>query len=207
MIKGSVFLKQLFHRRHWKLETHHQKIYLTFDDGPIPEVTPWVLKLLKKHNAKASFFCIGDNIQKNPDIFKQIIADGHAIGNHTHNHLNGWKTDTKRYLENVQKCQNSMASHQVSTNLYRPPYGKCTHQQASKLRQKGMQIIMWDVLTKDYDKNISQEKAFDIYQKNTEAGSIVVLHDSLKAFETLSNLLPRILESKPKHLDFAKIEF
>lgn len=200
-------MKQLFHRRHWKIEPHHQKIYLTFDDGPIPEVTPWVLELLKKHNAKASFFCIGDNIQKNPEIFKQIIAEGHAIGNHTQNHLNGWKTDIEVYLENIEKCQNSMARHQVYTNLFRPPYGKCTHQQAHKLRQKGMQLIMWDVLTKDYDKKVSKEKAFNVYQKTSEAGSIVVLHDSLKAFETLSDLLPRILESKPEHLEFAKIEF
>ncbi|MGO3689027.1 MAG: polysaccharide deacetylase family protein [Psychroflexus halocasei] len=204
-MKSSVFLKLLFPKRHWKIKPHHQKIYLTFDDGPIPEVTPWVLSLLKKYNAKATFFCIGENIEKHPDVFKQIIADGHAIGNHTFNHLNGWKTSTNDYLNNIVKTKNIIESHGVKTKLFRPPYGRCTNNQAQTLLKQGKEIIMWDVLTRDYDQNISKEKCFEIYQKNHEAGSIIVLHDSLKAYQNLKYLLPRILESKPAHLNFDKI--
>lgn len=204
-MKSSVFLKLLFPKRYWKIKPHHQKIYLTFDDGPIPEVTPWVLSLLKKYNAKATFFCIGENIEKHPDVFKQIIADGHAIGNHTFNHLNGWKTSTNDYLNNIVKTQNIIESHDVKTKLFRPPYGRCTNKQAQTLLKQGKEIIMWDVLTRDYDQGTSKEKCLEIYQKNLEAGSLIVLHDSLKAYQNLKYLLPRILESKPAHLNFDKI--
>lgn len=204
-MKSSAFIKHLFPKRHWKIKPHHQKIYLTFDDGPIPEVTPWVLSLLKKHKAKATFFCIGENIERNPEVFQQIIDDGHSIGNHTYNHLNGWKTSTNNYLNNIEKTQNTIESYGIKTKLFRPPYGKCTHKQAKRLLKQKKEIIMWDVLTKDYDQQISKEKCFEIYQKSIEPGSIVLLHDSLKAYQNLKYILPRILKSKPAHLSFDKI--
>src|SRR5690606_11661502 len=165
------FIQRLYPERIWAFPHSKDSVYLTFDDGPIPEVTPWVLDELKKHNAKATFFCIGKNVQKHPEIFRRIIAEGHSVGNHTFNHLNGWKTETSEYVENVLTCEETFSyvlntppfeggRGDVSNSrlLFRPPYGKITSKQAKILQQKGFNIVMWDILSYDYDATVSEKK-------------------------------------------------
>ncbi len=205
------FIQRLYPERIWAFSRKSNAIYLTFDDGPIPEVTPWVLDELKKHHAKATFFCIGENVQKYPEIFQRIISEGHAVGNHTFNHLNGWKTETSEYVENVEKagrqmtedgCQmigNSKIKNQQSLinnqqSLFRPPYGKITSKQAKILQKKGFKIVMWDVLSYDYDASLSKEECLQNVLKNIKPGSVVVFHDSLKAEKNLRYVLPKVLE-------------
>jgi len=230
MVKTPKFVQRMFPERIWTFQNSdlpavktRNTIYLTFDDGPIPEVTLWVLEELKKHHARATFFCIGENIEKHPDLFRRIIAQGHSVGNHTFNHRNGWKTSTEEYIDNVLKAeeeirkwskveslmsedkinpnfpipnQPSTINHQPSTlsNLFRPPYGKLTSRQSQILRKKGYKIIMWDVLSGDFDASISEDNCFRNVSENVNPGSIVVFHDSLKAEEKLRYVLPIVLE-------------
>lgn len=179
------------------MQNTERKIYLTFDDGPTPQVTEWTLDILKKENIKATFFCIGKNIENHPDIFQKVINDGHAIGNHTFNHHNGWKTKTKEYLENVEKCESTIqnnGSKKQKTKLFRPPYGKITAKQSAKLRKAGYRIIMWDILTADFDTMISPEKCLKNAIQKVESGSIIVFHDSLKAKTNLEYVLPKAIK-------------
>lgn len=162
-------------------------LYLTFDDGPIPEVTPWVLRQLDKYKAKASFFCVGDNVEKNPAIYRQILAAGHSVGNHTYNHLHAGKTKVKEYVKNVEKCAGL-----VSSELFRPPYGRIRPKITKRLYDK-YRIVMWDVLSGDFDTKLSPEKCLRNVIKHSGPGSIVVFHDSLKAKERLTYVLPRVL--------------
>ncbi|QSS96352.1 polysaccharide deacetylase family protein [Psychroflexus sp. ALD_RP9] len=194
MLKSSWFYNLLYPKRLWRFTDNN--IYLTFDDGPIPEVTPWVLKQLKQFKAKATFFCIGDNIKKHPEIFLQIINEGHSIGNHSMQHLNGWKTNTEDYIEDINNCQQIIKQLSKETCLFRPPYGKCTSKQAKILHQKGFKIVMWDVITKDYDMRKSPQECFKIYKSQVRNGSIIVMHDSQKAFKNLHYILPKILKEK-----------
>ncbi len=174
----------------WKIPTNEPVIYLTFDDGPIPEITDWVLEQLKMYEAKATFFCIGDNVVKNPEVMQRVVAAGHGVGNHTHNHLNGWKTtDDHFYYDNVQQCQQVMP---VPTNLFRPPYGRIKLRQAKPLLPN-YKIVMWDVLTGDFERYLSPEHCLKKTLKYTKAGSIVVMHDSVKAWQNMSYVLPRML--------------
>lgn len=202
LIKTPWLLKKFYPKELVWNKTRSQKtIYLTFDDGPIPIVTPFVLKTLKRFNAKATFFCIGDNISKHTEIFEQLKNEGHAVGNHTFNHLKGWKTDNKNYLENIIKCQKL-----TQTNLFRPPYGRIKKSQIKRLidfrhethdglqNPQIFQIIMWDVLSGDFDQSLTPEKCLNNVIKHTENGSIVVFHDSLKAKQRLEYVLPRALE-------------
>ncbi len=191
LIKTPFWLRWLYPGLVWRKMSAKPVIYLTFDDGPIPEATPFVMSVLEKYNAKATFFCIGDNIRKHPEIFQKLIEVGHAVGNHTFNHLKGWKTDDEVYLENFRLCDSLTRSR-----LFRPPYGRIKRSQISKLKDgfPGLKIIMWDVLSGDFDLNLSPEKCLRNVLKATEAGSIVVFHDSLKAFERLEYVLPRALE-------------
>ncbi|SDG63917.1 Peptidoglycan/xylan/chitin deacetylase, PgdA/CDA1 family [Psychroflexus sediminis] len=170
-------------------------MFLTFDDGPIPEVTPWVLETLKKHKAKATFFCIGDNIRKHPRLFKQILVEGHAVGNHTFHHSNGWKTSAKVYLEDVKLCQEEMESNSVKSNLFRPPYGKCTSAQARAILKDHQHIIMWDIISKDYSERVSKAGCFSRIQNRAKPGSIIVFHDSLKAERNMKYALEKTLET------------
>ncbi len=190
-VKTPYLLKKLYPSALlWNKSRVDKVIYLTFDDGPIPIVTPWVLKTLKTFNVKATFFCIGDNINKHPDIFKNLIADNHAIGNHTFNHLNGWKTADSDYLNNISICK-----QYIDTMLFRPPYGRIKKSQIDKLLSaKETKIIMWDVLSGDFDTRLAPEKCLKNVLKHTENGSIVVFHDSLKAFDRLEYTLPKALE-------------
>ncbi len=208
------FIQWLFPERIWAFPNEKDSVYLTFDDGSIPEITPWVLDELKKHKAKATFFCIGDNIQKNPEIFQRILTEGHSVGNHTFNHLNGWKTPTSEYVENVLKCNEGMldAGRGITDDtenripiaigtsivnhksLFRPPYGRITSRQAKALKKLGFKIVMWDIISYDYDADISEEKSLQNVLKNLKPGSIVVFHDSLKAEKNLRYVLPKTLE-------------
>ena len=191
LVKSPRLLKKLYPLLIWDIKPDKPCIYLTFDDGPIPIVTPFVLNILKQYNAKATFFCIGDNASKYPDIFAQIKNDGHAIGNHTYNHLKGWKTADNIYLENTLK-----ADKQLKTNLFRPPYGRIKRSQIKLLKsvKPDIKIIMWDVLSGDFDINLSPEKCLQNVLNHTESGSIVVFHDSLKAFDRLEYVLPKAME-------------
>lgn len=195
MIKVPTLIKKIFYNQIWDIPNDENKIYLTFDDGPTPEITKWVLELLEKENIKATFFCIGNNIEKYPNIFNLIIEKGHSIGNHTFNHLQGWKTTTKQYIENVELNATEICKLNTEyCKLFRPPYGKIKPSQSKSLRKKGFKIIMWDVLSKDYDANCSPEKCLENVLKNTKQGSIIVFHDSIKAQKNLKYVLPKAIE-------------
>ncbi|MBP6757623.1 MAG: polysaccharide deacetylase family protein [Flavobacterium sp.] len=210
-IKTNALIKKIFSNYVWDVSNTENKIYLTFDDGPIPEITEWVLNELNKHNAKATFFCIGHNIEKHPQIFEKVINEGHSVGNHTFNHRNGWKTSTEEYLENTKLCEALLSNLQskicnLKSKLFRPPYGKIKASQAKKLRQLGYKIIMWDVLSADYDTAITPEKCLENVLQNVSSGSIIVFHDSVKAFPNLEYTLPKALKYwKEKGFLFEKL--
>lgn len=194
-IKTNTFIKKIFSNYVWDIPNIENKIYLTFDDGPTPDVTEWVLEELKKHQAKATFFCIGKNIDSNRDLFQKIINDGHIIGNHTFNHFNGWKSKTDDYLKNTTECQNLIDKlHPKNSRLFRPPYGKIKQSQSKKLRESGYRIIMWDVLSADFDQSITPEKCLENVLKNAVSGSIIIFHDSSKGYKNLKYVLPRTLQ-------------
>jgi peptidoglycan-N-acetylglucosamine deacetylase len=181
-------IQSLFPTYTWRVPTEEKVLYLTFDDGPIPEITPWVLEVLKRYEAKATFFCVGENVRKYPSVFKQILHDGHAVGNHTFNHLNGWDNENIPYFHNVRHCANL-----VKSDLFRPPYGRLTPKQAQFLTRH-YKIVMWDVLSGDFDAAISNEDCLNNVVSAARKGSIVVFHDSLKASERMMYALPRVLE-------------
>lgn len=163
-------------------------IYLTFDDGPNPDTTPVILEILAQKNVKASFFCVGENVERFPKIFQMIQDAGHAVGNHSYNHLKGWKTNTKTYVENIEKC-----SRLVNSPLFRPPYGKIKHAQRKALKDR-YQIIMWSLLSRDYDIKVNKETCFEKTWKYTKPGAIIVFHDHAKAIEKVKWVLPRYIE-------------
>ena len=188
------FLPKLFPSLLWRVAVEEKILYLTFDDGPVPGPTEFVVEQLKKYHARATFFCIGDNARKHPAIFEKILADAHAIGNHTFNHLKGWSTSNQRYLENIERCNEQLATHNLPrTTLFRPPYGRITNSQIKALKSQ-YQIVMWDVLTHDYSKTISPEQCLKGTIRATRPGSIIVFHDSLKAERNMSYVLPKFLE-------------
>lgn len=194
-VKAHWIFKKLFSNYVWDIPNNENKVYLTFDDGPTPEITEWTLNQLKEYNAKATFFCIGDNIGKNPEIFQKVIHEGHSIGNHTFNHLNGWKTNSSDYIENVKLYEIEHCKLNTEhCKLFRPPYGKIKPTQSKILRKFGYKIIMWDIITYDFDTKISKEQCLENVLKNVKSGSIIVFHDSKKAFSNLEYVLPRTLE-------------
>lgn len=221
--KYPSLLKALYPGRLTKVD-NSQAIYLTFDDGPVPEVTPWVLDILAKFDAKATFFCIGDNVRKHPHLFQRILEEGHCIGNHTFNHLNGWKTSTSEYIENTRKAEEIMthSGNQAQNNkpettkpelpspnypLFRPPYGRIKNAQARQLKDLGYKIVMWDVISGDYNRDFFAEQCLQNIIKNASAGSTIVLHDSKKAWKNLERILPAILEYyKEKGLEFRSLK-
>ncbi|MDK2969872.1 MAG: peptidoglycan-N-acetylglucosamine deacetylase [Bacteroidota bacterium] len=180
----------LFHNAIWRKTIDGQKtVYLTFDDGPIPEITPWVLDLLHSYNIKATFFCVGDNVRKYPEVYQDILRRGHRVGNHTFNHVQGWKFRTGTFLANVQK-----ASELIRSNLVRPPHGHMRLPQNGALVCSGYQVVMWDVVTRDYNKKLTPEHVLDNVKNYVRDGSVIVFHDSLKAERNLKYALPRAID-------------
>jgi peptidoglycan-N-acetylglucosamine deacetylase len=192
-IKTPWIAKKLFPNYIWSLPARQNEVYLTFDDGPHPTITPWVLNELKRFNAQATFFCIGNNVQRFDETYQMIIDAGHAVGNHTYHHLNGWKTEEKKYLKDIEE-----ASSLIQSNLFRPPYGRIKSKQAqqikSAMRSDNARIIMWDVLSGDFDRYYSEEQCVANVIDNTGPGAIIVFHDSEKAFQNLEYALPKVLE-------------
>ena len=191
-IKTPEFIQRLYPDYLWRFSSQEKNIYLTFDDGPTPEVTDFVLEQLKLYNAKATFFCIGKNVKKNPELFSQISKEGHSVGNHTYNHLNGWKISGNTYLSNINVAQKEIGNQE--RKLFRPPYGKIRKSQARVLQNKGYQIVMWDVLSGDWDAKLSKENCLQNILGKTTKGSIVVFHDSKKAEKKLKYVLPKVLK-------------
>ncbi|HTQ29428.1 MAG TPA: polysaccharide deacetylase family protein [Puia sp.] len=188
-VKTPWLLKKLYPGCVWNFPRGEKKIYLSFDDGPHPEATPLILDQLKKFNAVATFFCIGKNVREQPLLYKRILDEGHRVGNHSHNHLNGWKTKNETYIDNIRE-----AMKYIDSDLYRPPYGRITRFQASILQKSfRLKIIMWDVLSADFDKTISGEKCARNVTSNAGPGSIVIFHDSAKAYDRMSIALPKVL--------------
>src|SRR5690606_23712842 len=176
----------------WHMPREEKAIYLSFDDGPHPEATPFVLDQLKKFNARASFFCIGKNVLQYPEIVTRILEEGHSVGNHTQHHVNGWKTSFSAYLDDVRA-----AREHISSSLFRPPYGRITRQQAKAVKEllgNNSRIVMWDVLSADFDINLSGEQCLHYVVRFARPGSIIVMHDSAKAWPRLEYMLPRLLQ-------------
>jgi peptidoglycan-N-acetylglucosamine deacetylase len=200
-MKESIpgFVKWIYPKRIWEGPAEDKSIYLTFDDGPLPQVTGWVLEQLKAYDAKATFFCIGENVKRHPDMFRKIIFEGHSIGNHTYNHLNGWKTGTDEYILNTLKCQrviqkNLPEGRPLKNVIFRPPYGKITNRQAKELQKRGFKVVMWSIVSMDYDIAITAERCHQNVLRNARPGSVIVFHDSLKAQPNLEAVLPKVLE-------------
>lgn len=197
-IKTPWLFKKIFYPSlTWEKPTKKKILYLTFDDGPHPTATPFVLDQLKKYDAKATFFCIGKNVEERKNIYDRIVNEGHTTGNHTYNHLNGWKTKNETYLENISK-----AAEHIHSNLFRPPYGRITKKQLNILHKHSaiymkhapFTIIMWTVLSGDFDETISPEKCLQNVINNSKPGSIIVFHDSTKAWDRMSFALPKVLQ-------------
>lgn len=171
----------------WRVKTRSKLIYLTFDDGPVPEVTPQVLDILDAFGWKATFFCVGENVFRYPDLYQEILARGHRTGNHSYNHIRGFRYATEEYVQNVKK-----ASGMIQSKLFRPPHGRIKLAQLKALR-KEYDIVMWDVITYDYDRGRSPERILKTIRRNLRKGSVVVFHDSLKAKENVLEVLPKAL--------------
>ena len=202
-VKTPILLMRLFPDLIWHLSHRDEQknhIHLTFDDGPTPEVTPWVLEQLKKYNARATFFCLGRNVERYPEIYRQILDEGHSVGNHSYSHLKGSQTRNSEYFDDIR-----LAGSVIQSRLYRPPYGRFRKSQIRELR-KDYHIVMWDVLSQDYDRSIHPGKCLSNVLKNVKPGSIVVFHDSFKARENLYYSLPVLLERLSRDYSFISIE-
>lgn len=199
--RNPFFLPWLYPGLLWRLPAAEKKLYLTFDDGPVPGPTEFVLDELARVGAKATFFCIGDNVRKHPAVYERVLAEGHAVGNHTFNHLSGWKTATPDYINNVRLCdevlQGAVQGMPKKATLFRPPYGRITRKQISALAS--YRIVMWDVLTNDYAQSLQPSDCLRGSIAASRHGSIVVFHDSLKAEKNLRYVLPRYLDHFNAH--------
>ncbi len=187
-VKIPQLLKKLFPSLTWDYNTGDKIVYITFDDGPIPESTAWTLNLLREKNVKASFFCVGDNVRKYPEIYQQILDEGHAVGNHTHNHLRGFTSQTQAYIDNVE-----LASQYIDSKLFRPPYGMIKRSQAKRLLMD-YKIIMWDVLSEDYRQDITPGECYLAVLKNIRPGSIILFHNHVKSETNMRYALPRLID-------------
>ncbi len=191
LVKTPRILKAAYNQGVWNIDDAPHDVFLTFDDGPHPRITPFVLNLLKKASAKATFFCIGKNVEKYPEVYQQILDEGHAVGNHTQNHKNGWSTDNALYFRDILT-----AAKKIKSNLFRPPYGRITYKQGIGIKKMmpDTHIIMWDVLSGDFDTELTPQDCLKNVTNHTKAGSIIVFHDSEKAYDRLEFALPRFLE-------------
>lgn len=189
-----LWFQRLFPDYIWQIPGQEKVIYLTFDDGPIPGITEWVIEMLKQYNIKATFFVVGENVNKHPHIFNKIIENGHVIGNHTFHHVRGWGTPTKLYIEEVELCDKAIVNNGGQKPVYfRPPHGRIKSGQ-TKILLDTYKLLMWNVLTVDYDRSLHEEKCLNNSIKATKPGSIVVFHDSIKAEKNLKYVLPRYIE-------------
>ncbi len=188
--KIPAIVRFIYNKYIWRIPNNSNAIYLTFDDGPHPTITPWVLDLLLRYNIKASFFCIGNNAQQHTEIVKRIVDEGHTIGNHTYNHDNGWQTNTLPYMQSIERASQCLPQ----SKLFRPPYGKIKKTQGLALRKLGYKIIMWDIISADFDNTISNEQCYKNAIKGLQAGSIIVFHDSEKAKQRMQYALPTFIE-------------
>lgn len=193
IIKTPTLCRKIFPSQSWRFSPLTNDIYLTFDDGPIQNVTPWVLDFLKQEQMQATFFCIGENVQHNPNIYQRILDEGHSVGNHTMNHFNGWKTPNKKYFENIEA-----AAQLIQSDLFRPPYGKIKKSQVKQLKNK-YKIVMWSYLSYDFDENADMNAVFTKITKTLSPGAIIVFHDSLKAEKQLKIILPKLVEWMKKN--------
>jgi peptidoglycan/xylan/chitin deacetylase (PgdA/CDA1 family) len=199
-VQFPTIFRPFFGKLTWRKDPSLKVIYLTFDDGPVPEATVKILDLLDEYQLKATFFCVGENVRKFPEIYNEVLLRGHKTGNHTYNHLKGITVSTKDYIENIQK-----ASELIDSKLFRPPYGRITNNQ-KKLLQNDFEIIMWDVLTQDYDRNQTPEMILRNIKKYTRNGSIIVFHDSIKARNNVLTVLPPAIEFwKKEGYEFGKL--
>jgi peptidoglycan/xylan/chitin deacetylase (PgdA/CDA1 family) len=187
-VRPPYLVRRYYFRFLWRMSETENTVYLTFDDGPIPGVTERALDVLKEHNATATFFCIGKNVEKHPAIYKRILAEGHSIGNHTQNHVNGWNVNTRTYVTDALR-----AADVIDSPLFRPPYGRIKLEQ-SEMLLKRYRIVMWDILSYDYDAAVSPQQCLLNVTTNIRPGSIIVFHDSLKAKRNMEYALPRVLE-------------
>jgi peptidoglycan-N-acetylglucosamine deacetylase len=187
-VKTPSILKPIMGDMLWNIDSETKELFLTFDDGPTPRLTEWVLDILSSFEAKATFFCLGKNVEQFPEIYQRIIDEGHVVGNHTYDHPNGWKTKDSSYCNNVKQC-----SELVDSKLFRPPYGKISRSQHTVLKDD-YTIVMWDVLSGDFDLSITPEKCLGNVISNSSKGSIIVMHDSLKAEKNLRYALPKMLD-------------
>ncbi|HET6228071.1 MAG TPA: polysaccharide deacetylase family protein [Bacteroidia bacterium] len=199
-VRPPSLLRKLYAAGIWRMSTQERKLYLTFDDGPIPEVTPWVLDVLKANSVSATFFCVGENVKNNKAIYERILQENHAVGNHTYNHVNGFKTPLTDYINNIEEC-----AALVDTGLFRPPYGLIRKKQHELVSQQ-FTVVMWDVLSKDYDVHTSPEQCLINVCSHVRNGSIIVFHDSIKAKENMQYALPRFIEfAKKEGFEFGKL--
>ena len=198
-VKIPKFIQILFPSIIWRQKNYQNNIWLTFDDGPTPKVTPFILNTLKEENVKATFFLVGEQIERQPDLYNQIISDGHVIANHSYSHINSWKSNTLDYLNDIEKCQKLMPKNK----LFRPPYGKISALQIRRLKKK-YKIILWDVLSWDFSLSIAPSKVKRNVMKNTKQGSIIVFHNNQKSFQNLTSILKEtIQELKQKGFSFS----
>jgi len=188
MFKKEHIAAKIFRDLTWHFMGKDNELFLTFDDGPTPEITPWVLATLKEFNAMATFFCIGKNVKKYPELYNQILSEGHSVGNHSYTHIKGWKTSNQKYIESVQK-----AAQVIDSNLFRPPFGRIRPTQIAQLK-KDFKIIMWDVFSSDFNSKLDKEKCLKNVLGFSESGSIIVFHDTLKAEKNLKYVLPKVLK-------------
>lgn len=185
-----LLYRALYSKALWRIKVPNKKtVYLTFDDGPIPDVTPWVLDILDKYNIKATFFCVGDNVRKHEWIYEDLLNRGHKVGNHTFHHMQGWLNSASKFINNTDEAKNI-----INSNLFRPPHGHMIFPQPAMLKKKGYKIVMWDVVTRDYSRYMTPEQVLDNVKKYTRDGSIIVFHDSLKAEHRMKYALPRAIE-------------
>jgi len=188
IVRPPSLLTRALHRMTWDLHGEHREVYLTFDDGPTPVVTPWVLDRLDEAGAKGTFFCLGRNVDKHPEIYNMILTGGHSVGNHSYSHLKGFRSSIKRYMEDID-----LASDMIDSKLFRPPYGRIFPGQVKAVLEQ-YDIIMWDVLSIDYNSGLSGERVLKNVTQNVKPGSIIVFHDSDKAADNLYHALPRTLD-------------
>ena len=187
-LRAPGIMKRLFPDFVWRYNSDEKKVYLTFDDGPIPESTLWTLEMLHEKKVKATFFCVGDNVRKFPDLYRRIVEEGHAVGNHTYNHLKGWYQNTQKYVENV-----ILASEFIDSKLFRPPYGLIKNSQAKYLKTD-YKIIMWDILSGDYRQDISPERCYQDVLNKIRPGSIILFHNHLKSEKNMRYTVPRLID-------------